>query len=82
MLTDLPMEVLIIITDDIAATSFNPMENLGNLRALCRVRERVCGDPSVGQGVAMLRIYMEGLEWLDPDRYYNLLALLVGVANP
>uniref|UniRef100_K3ZCR3 Uncharacterized protein n=1 Tax=Setaria italica TaxID=4555 RepID=K3ZCR3_SETIT len=76
------MEVLIIIAGDITATSFKPMEDLGNLRAVCRVMERACGDPSVGQHVAMLRIYMEGLEWLDPDRYYNLLALVVGVANP
>uniref|UniRef100_K3Y212 Uncharacterized protein n=1 Tax=Setaria italica TaxID=4555 RepID=K3Y212_SETIT len=72
LLTDLPMEVLIINAGDVAATSFKPMEDLGNLRQ------------SIGSWnhVAMLRIYMEGLEWLDPDRYYNLLALLVGVANP
>uniref|UniRef100_K3ZDN8 F-box domain-containing protein n=1 Tax=Setaria italica TaxID=4555 RepID=K3ZDN8_SETIT len=78
----LPMEVLIIIADDVVATSFKPMEDLGNLRVVCRVMERACGDPSVGQRVAMLQIYMEGLEWLNPDRYYNLLALLVGMANP
>uniref|UniRef100_K3YYR5 Uncharacterized protein n=1 Tax=Setaria italica TaxID=4555 RepID=K3YYR5_SETIT len=66
----------------VVATSFKPMEDLGNLRAVCRVMERACGDPSIGQRMAMLRIYMEGLEWLDPDRYYNLIALLVGVANP
>uniref|UniRef100_K3ZF54 Uncharacterized protein n=1 Tax=Setaria italica TaxID=4555 RepID=K3ZF54_SETIT len=79
---DLPMEVLIIIADDVAATSFKPMEDLGNLRVVCRVMEHAWGDLSIGQHVVMLRIYTEGLEWLDPDRYYNLLALLVGVANP
>uniref|UniRef100_K4A1H0 F-box domain-containing protein n=1 Tax=Setaria italica TaxID=4555 RepID=K4A1H0_SETIT len=82
LLTDLPMEALIIIADDIVASSFKPMEDLGNLGAVCRVMERACGNPSNGQRVVMLRIYMEGLEWLDPDRYYNLLALLVDVANP
>uniref|UniRef100_K4AKT7 F-box domain-containing protein n=1 Tax=Setaria italica TaxID=4555 RepID=K4AKT7_SETIT len=82
LLTDLPMEVLIIIASDVAVTSYKPMEDLGNLRAFCRVMEFACGDPSVGQHVAMLRIYMEGFKWLNPDRYYNLLALMVGVANP
>uniref|UniRef100_K3ZDJ3 Uncharacterized protein n=1 Tax=Setaria italica TaxID=4555 RepID=K3ZDJ3_SETIT len=76
------MEVLITIVGNVAATSFKLMEDLGNLRAVCRVMEHACGDQSVSQRVAMLRIYMEGLEWLDPDRYYNVLALLVGVVNP
>uniref|UniRef100_K3ZLW1 F-box domain-containing protein n=1 Tax=Setaria italica TaxID=4555 RepID=K3ZLW1_SETIT len=81
MLTDLPMEVLIIV-GDVAVTSFKPMEDLSNIRAVCRVMERACSDPSIGQRMAMLQIYREGLGWRDPDRYYNLLTLLVGVANP
>uniref|UniRef100_K3YEF0 F-box domain-containing protein n=1 Tax=Setaria italica TaxID=4555 RepID=K3YEF0_SETIT len=67
LLTNLPMEVLIIIVGDVAVTSFKPMEDLGNLRVVCRVMERACSDPFIGQRMAM---------------YYNLLALLVGVANP
>ena len=82
MLTDLPMEVLIDIVGHVAMTSFQPMDDLGRLRATCRVMRRACGDPSVGRRVALLKTYWEDMQWNEPDRYYALLALLVGVGNP
>ena len=81
MLIDLPMEVLIDITGHVATTSFQPMDDLGRLRATCRVRRHACGDPSIGRRVALL-ITWEDMQWNKPDRYYALLALLVAVGNP
>ena len=82
MLTDLPMEVLIDIAGHVAATSFQPMDDLGRLQATYRVMCRACGDPSVGRRMALLRTYWEYMQWNEPDRYYALLTLLVGVGNP
>uniref|UniRef100_K3ZMU4 Uncharacterized protein n=1 Tax=Setaria italica TaxID=4555 RepID=K3ZMU4_SETIT len=64
------MEVLIDIAGHVAATSFQPMDDLRKLQAVCRVMHCACGDPSVERCVALLRTY------------YALLALLVGVGNP
>uniref|UniRef100_K3ZM59 F-box domain-containing protein n=1 Tax=Setaria italica TaxID=4555 RepID=K3ZM59_SETIT len=82
LLIDLPMEVLINIAGHVAATSLQPMDDLHNLRVVYRVMHRACGDPSVGRRVALLRTYWEDMQWNELDRYYILLALLVGVGNP
>jgi len=76
------MEVLIDIAGHVAATSFQPMDDLGRLQATYRVMCRACGDPSVGRCMALLRTYWEDMQWNEPDKYYALLALLVGVGNP
>uniref|UniRef100_K3Z0H1 Uncharacterized protein n=1 Tax=Setaria italica TaxID=4555 RepID=K3Z0H1_SETIT len=76
------MEVLNGSVGHVAATSFQPMDDLRKLRAVCRVMHRACCDPSVGRRVALLRTYWEDMQWNEPHRYYALLALLVGVGNP
>uniref|UniRef100_K3ZE65 F-box domain-containing protein n=1 Tax=Setaria italica TaxID=4555 RepID=K3ZE65_SETIT len=69
-LEDLPMELVTEIAGHVAATSFQPMDDLGRLRATCRVMHHACGNPSVGRHVALLKTY------------YALLPLLVRVGNP
>uniref|UniRef100_K3ZNZ4 F-box domain-containing protein n=1 Tax=Setaria italica TaxID=4555 RepID=K3ZNZ4_SETIT len=76
------MEVLIDIAGHVAVTSLQPMDDLHNLRAVCRVMHRVCGDPSIGRRMALITMYWEDMQWNEPDRYHALLALLVGVGNP
>uniref|UniRef100_K3ZN97 Uncharacterized protein n=1 Tax=Setaria italica TaxID=4555 RepID=K3ZN97_SETIT len=58
------------------------MDDLHNLRVVCKVMHRACSDPSIGQRVALLRTFWEDMQWNEPDRYYALLALLVSVGNP
>uniref|UniRef100_K3YD53 Uncharacterized protein n=1 Tax=Setaria italica TaxID=4555 RepID=K3YD53_SETIT len=76
------MEVLTDIADHVAATSFQPMDDLCKLRTVYKVMHRACGDPSIGQCMALLRTYWEDMQWNKTDRYYALLTLLVGVGNP
>ncbi|RCV37125.1 hypothetical protein SETIT_8G038100v2 [Setaria italica] len=77
----LPLEVVIEITIHVAATSDQPMDDLCNLRATCRLLHCACSHCAVGRRVALLRCW-EDMEWYQPDRYYSLLHLLVGVGNP
>uniref|UniRef100_K3YDU8 F-box domain-containing protein n=1 Tax=Setaria italica TaxID=4555 RepID=K3YDU8_SETIT len=65
----LPTELLTVITIHLAATSDQPMEDLGRLRLTCTVMRRMCGLRAVGRHMALLR-------------YYSLLRLLVDVGNP
>uniref|UniRef100_K3ZM16 Uncharacterized protein n=1 Tax=Setaria italica TaxID=4555 RepID=K3ZM16_SETIT len=76
-----PTKLLTVIAIHLAATSDQPMEDLGRLRATCTVMRRVCGQCAVGRRVALLRCWEE-MQWNQPGRYYSLLRLLVDVGNP
>uniref|UniRef100_K3ZDI7 F-box domain-containing protein n=1 Tax=Setaria italica TaxID=4555 RepID=K3ZDI7_SETIT len=64
----LPSELLTVIAIHLAATSDQPMEDLGRLQVTCMVMRRVCSQRAIGRCVALLR-------------YYSLLHLLLDVGN-
>ncbi|KAG2587234.1 hypothetical protein PVAP13_5NG126900, partial [Panicum virgatum] len=69
------------IAGDLAVTADSPMEDLRNLRAVCRFLCRVASDRSVGQRITMHR-FAPGLLWNDIDAYIALLAHLTNIGNP
>ena len=80
-LTALPTDMQIHIAGHLAATSDHPMDDLWSLRATYSSMCRICGDPSIGQRLALDR-FRSWRTRADPINYYTLLASLTQVSNP
>jgi hypothetical protein len=52
-LTALPTEVQIVIVGHLATTLEQPMDDLRSLWVTCSSMRRICGDPTVGQRLAL-----------------------------
>ncbi|RLN09318.1 hypothetical protein C2845_PM11G04360 [Panicum miliaceum] len=79
-LAELPIDLAIKIAGRLAATSERPMDDLRALRATCRRMLRVCGEPEVGQRVA-LGWFADDMSWDDPVGYATLVGRLTKVGN-
>jgi hypothetical protein len=69
----LPTDVQIEIVDHLAVTSDQPMDDLHSLRMTCSSMHHSCGDPAIGQRLALVRFRHQRM-WDDLVNYYTLLA--------
>jgi hypothetical protein len=76
----LPTDVQIEIVDHLAVTSDQPMDDLHSLRMTCSSMHHSCGDPAIGQRLALVR-FRHQRTWDDLINYYTLLARLTQVNN-
>ena len=77
----LPIDVQIEIAGHLAMTSDRPMDDLRSLWVTCSSMRRICGDPAVGQHLALDR-FRRGRMSANLVNYYALLASLTQVGNP
>ncbi|RLN43017.1 hypothetical protein C2845_PM01G45860 [Panicum miliaceum] len=80
-LAELPIDLAIKIAGRLAATSEWPMDDLCALWATCHRKLRVCGEPEVGQRIALMR-FADDMSWDDPVGYATLVGHLTNVGNP
>ena len=76
----LSIEVQIVIAIHLAVTSERPMDDLYSLRATCLSMCHICGNPTVGQHVALDQC-RRGLGWDNVGNYYALLSSLTQLDN-
>jgi len=80
----LPPELAAKVTSRVAKAAADPMEDLGNLRALCSQMRRACGDAYVGRSIPLERV----LRHCHKEPYYtheyraNLITRLASVGHP
>ena len=79
-LTMLPTDMQIEITGHLTTTSDWPMDDFYSLRATYSSMCHICGDPAIGQRLALDRV-RRGRMGADPVNYYALLARLTQVGN-
>ena len=81
LLMALPTDLAIEIIGHLATTSKQPMDDLRSLWVTCSSMRRICGNPTIGQRVAMHQCKRR-LGWDDLGNYYAFLTSLTQLGNP
>ena len=80
-LGDLPFDVLIQITGNVAATLWFPLEDLHALWGTCRFTHRMCRNNKVDRRINLGRVSSSN-KWRSTKAYQALLHRLTNIDNP